>query len=156
MNLRVFCISSQSHRFLLHSCTHDVPVALTLPMTHHFNATRANVSCARLRQPSAPLLILVRSVSAPFVGGLIRISHVVSPCETHLLAYTYKSLRLCRDFWWWTLLTRVYCRVNEHLVSKDTGQKRQILKSDSGTTPRVLPIPKQQSNLNDDGSSDES
>ena len=25
--LPVFCISSQSHRFLFHSCTHDVPVA---------------------------------------------------------------------------------------------------------------------------------
>ena len=41
-----FCISSQSHRFLLYSCTQDFPVALTLTMTHHFNATRANVSCA--------------------------------------------------------------------------------------------------------------
>ena len=62
------CISSHSHRFLVHSCRHDVLVALTLPMTHHVNATSANVSCARLRQASAPLLILVRSVSVPFVG----------------------------------------------------------------------------------------
>ena len=41
LNLRVFCISSQSHRFLFHSCTHDFPVAPTLTKTHRFNATRA-------------------------------------------------------------------------------------------------------------------
>ena len=45
-----------------------LPCCAHLIMTHHFNATRANVSCARLRQASAPLLILVRSVSVPFVG----------------------------------------------------------------------------------------
>ena len=32
----MFCISSQSHRCLFHSCTQDVPVAVTLTMTHHF------------------------------------------------------------------------------------------------------------------------
>ena len=46
LNLTVFCIRSQCRRFLFQSCTQDVPVALTLTMTHHFNATRANVSCA--------------------------------------------------------------------------------------------------------------
>ena len=29
---------------------------------------------------------------------------------------------------WWTVFTRVCCGVNEHLVSRDTGQKRKILK----------------------------
>ena len=29
---------------------------------------------------------------------------------------------------WWTVLIRVYCRVNEQLVSGDTGKKRKILK----------------------------
>ena len=27
---------------------------------------------------------------------------------------------------WWTVLTRVYCGVNEQLVFRDTGQKRKI------------------------------
>ena len=47
---------------------------MTSPHEHHFNATRANVSCARLRQASAALVDLVStarqcgSVSVPFVG----------------------------------------------------------------------------------------
>ena len=52
--------------------------------------------------------------------------------------------------------TRVYCGVNEQLVSRDAGQKRKILKRGSGARSGVLPITKQHSNLNDDGSSDES
>ena len=105
---RVFCISSQSHRFLFHSCRHDVPVALILPMTHHFHATRANVSCARLGQASAPLLIFdtkcFRSLCwnvclRQVILASVRIPHVVSPCETHLLACTC-NIRLGPDLWW--------------------------------------------------------
>ena len=58
--------------------------------------------------------------------ALIRIPHVVSPCETHLRVYTC-SIRLGGTGGsWWTVLTRVYFGVNEHLVSRDTGQKRNI------------------------------
>ena len=57
---------------------------------------------------------------------------------------------------WWTVSTRVLCGVNEQLVSRDTGQKRKVLKRGCGATPGVLPTTKQHSSLNDDGSSDES
>ena len=53
------------------------------------------------------------------------------------------------------MLIHAYYGVNEQLVSRDTGQKRKILKLGGGATPGVLPIMKQHSNLNDDGSSDE-
>ena len=59
---------------------------------------------------------------------------MVSPCETHLFFYTCTPY----DFdvtsgsgtggSWWTVLIRVYCGVNEQLVSRDTGQKKKILK----------------------------
>ena len=57
---------------------------------------------------------------------------------------------------WWTAVVHVYCGVDEQLVSKDTRQKRKILKRGSGATSGVLPITKQHFNLNDGGSSDES
>ena len=147
LNLRVFCISSQSHRFWFHCCTHDVPLALTLLMTHHFNATSANVSCARLRQASAPLLILVRRVSVPSVGTFAcgKSSLLWFGFRTFgFLTWCHRAKRISLstlaafDFdvtsgggtggSWWTVSTRVYCGVNEQLVSRDTGQKRKILK----------------------------
>ena len=77
LNLRVFCISSQSHRFLFTSCTLNVLVALTLLMTHHFNATRANVSCARLRQASALISFWYDVFPFPLLEPLLVASH---PC----------------------------------------------------------------------------
>ena len=54
---------------------------------------------------------------------------------------------------WWT--ADVYCGVDEQLVSRDTGQKRTILKRGGG--PRgVLPTTKQHFNLNDGRSPGES
>ena len=41
LSFRLFCISSQSHRFLFYICTQDFLVALTLIVTHYFNATHA-------------------------------------------------------------------------------------------------------------------
>ena len=57
-----------------HSCTQDVPCCTHPARERHLNATRANVSCARLRQASAPPVVLVStarqcgSVSVLFVG----------------------------------------------------------------------------------------
>ena len=54
---------------------------------------------------------------------------------------------------WWTPVLHVYCGVDEQVVSKDTRQRRAILKRGS---EGVLPIPKQHFNLNNDRRSDES
>ena len=80
LNLTVFCISSQSHRFSSHSCTQDFTVALTLTMTHHVNAIRGIVLCARAQTDiSASSLILlfwfrVRD-SVELFGTLLAVSH---------------------------------------------------------------------------------
>ena len=97
--VRMFCISSQSHRFLFHSCTHDVPVALNLLVTHHFNATRATVPCARGQSGiSASSLVGLGldigqcgSVPVPSLEPLFAARDPL--CETHLFAYTC-SIRL--------------------------------------------------------------
>ena len=93
----------RSHRFLVHSCTHDVLVAPTLLMTSHFNATRANVSCKAQTGISISShfgtkyfrsfcwKLCLRQV----ILVLFRIPHVVSPCEAHQLVYTC-SIRLRR------------------------------------------------------------
>ena len=102
--------------------THDVPVALTLLMTHHVNATRANVSCARLRQASAPLLIVVRSVSVPFVGtfawgksswlqlGFLTWCHREKHISLSTLAAYDFDVTSGRGTGgsWWRVMTRVY------------------------------------------------
>ena len=115
------CVSFQSHRFLFHSCTQDFPVAFTLTMMHRFSATRANVSCAssdrhqRLFIPFSYLVVFSRWRDSGIVWNscfrqvglaLIRIPHVVSSCETHLIAQT-SSIRLRRDNWWWDRQTVV-------------------------------------------------
>ena len=56
---------------------------------------------------------------------------------------------------WLRAVVHVCCGVDEQVVSKDTRQMRKILKRGSGATSGALPITKQHSNLNDDGSSDE-
>ena len=108
-------VSYQSHRFLFYRCTQDFFVALTLTMTHHFNATRANVSCARaqigISAPSFSLIslfwsrlrdtrIVCNHWMRQIILALIWIPQVVSSCETYLIAFTC-SMRLRRDRWWW-------------------------------------------------------
>ena len=126
------------------------PVCSHLTMTHHFNATRAKVSCARvqtgIRASSFFILLFwsrLRDTGIVWnlrlrqvILALIWSPHVVSPCETHLIACTC-SIRLRRDFWWsdWRIV----------VGSVDTC----VLWSERANGV-------QHSNLNDDGSSDES
>ena len=126
----------QAHRFLVPRCELDVLDALALLMTHHSNATRANVSCARLRQASTLLLNLVRSVSVSCVLrlrqvilALIRIPHVV---WCHRAKHISSSALAAHDFdvtfggSWRTVLTRLFCGASEQLVSKDAPQKKHL------------------------------
>ena len=178
----MFCISSQSHGFLIHSCTHDVLVALILHMSTISTRHARSLHVQGLRQASAPLFFsccfgldseplwkCFRSLRwnlclRQVILALIRIPHVVSPCKKHISSSTLAAY----DFdvtsgggtggSWWTVLTRVYCGmycvVNEQLVYRKTGQRRKILKRGSGATSGVPPMSKQHSNLNDDGCSD--
>ena len=141
-----------------HSCTNDVLVALTtLLMTHHFNATRANVSCARLIQASAPLLVVIRSVSVPFVGifylrqvifVLIRILTWRHRAKRISLS-TFTTYGFCRVFSWWNwriVVDSVDMRVlwSERAVGlQGHGTKG---KSSNMVAERHLPITKQISN----------
>ena len=54
-------------------------------------------------------------------------------------------------------MVHVFCvGVDEQLASKDTRQKRKILKLGGGAASGVLPITKRHPHLNDDGSSGKS
>ena len=132
----MFCISSQSHRFLFHSCTHDVPVALNLLMTHHFNATRAIVPCARGQSGiSASSLVVLGSTldsveAFPFPRwNLCLQREILSAKHISLLTLAVSDLDVTAGGGtgglWWTVVVHVYCEVDEQLVSGDTGQKKE-------------------------------
>ena len=164
--------SSLSHRFSFHSCTQDLPVAVTLTMTHYLNATRAIVPCPRAQTGvSASSLILLWSRLRGGVevsGRLLAASHphkFPDSLRGVIVRNTYHCLHVENNFdvtsgggtvrLWWTAVVHMDCGVDEQLVSKDTRQKRKLLKRCSG--PRgVLPTTKQHFNLNDNKSSYES
>ena len=138
-----FVIQSVLYRFMFHSCTQDFFVALT--MTHHFNATRAIVPCARSQtQRSTPLLLLFWSRQRDSVEVFsfsrwnlrlhrvslsdILIPHVVSSRGAHLIVFTCVTSGGGTGGLWRAMVVHVPCGVDEQLVSWDTGQKEKILK----------------------------
>ena len=168
--------SSQSHRILLHRCTQDFYVALTLTMTHHLNATRAIVPCARAQTgigASLPVVLVstarqCASVSFPFRWNLrlqrvilsdILILQVVSSFETHLftLAVCDSDVTCCGGTGGlrWTVVVHMYCGEDEELVLCVRDRRR---KSSNVVAEReeALLTTKHYFDVNDGRSSDES
>ena len=134
--VRMFCISSQSHRFLFHSCTHDVPVALNLLVTPPFQRDTCDRSMCKGSVRHQRLFscwfgarhwtVWKRSRSPRWNLCLQR--EILSAKHISLLTLAVYDFDVTAGGGtgglWWTVVVHVYCEVDEQLVSGDTGQKR--------------------------------
>ena len=141
----MFCVSSQSHRFLFHSCTQDVPCCTHPDHDAPLQRDTCDRSMCKGSDRHQRLFsffdtkcfrslcwnVCLRQV----ILASVRIPHVVSSCATHLIACTCSIYIYIYDFdvtsggrtgrLWWTAVVHVYCGVDEQLVSRDPRQRSE-------------------------------
>ena len=99
-----------------------------------------------------PLLEPLLEASHPCFDSLIRIPHVVSPFETHLLVYTC-SIRLDVTSGggtggsWWTVLTRGYCGCERAVGVQGYGTKEENPQTSQKAKPSIINSTQKSSNV---------